>query len=52
MALASRGLRDLGGGLEPLEAGELAQVRAQAGRVHRRALLATIAFVVASLLVP
>jgi hypothetical protein len=52
VALASRGLRDLGSGLEPLGAGELAQVRAQAGRVHRRALLATAVFAAAALLVP
>lgn len=52
MALASRGLRDLGSGLEQLAAGDLAPVRAQARRVHRRALLAAAAFAAAVLLLP
>ena len=52
MALASRGLRDLGGGLEPLGAGELGSVRAQAHRVHRNAALATALYVVGLLLLP
>jgi len=52
VALASRGLRDLGSGLEPLGSGDLAPVRAQARRVHRRALLAALAFAAAALLLP
>ncbi len=52
MALASRGLRDMGSGLEPLGAGDLDLVRAQARRVHRRAMLATLAFAAAVLLLP
>lgn len=43
MRLASRGLRDLGGGVERIEdAGELAAVRAQARRVTWTSLAATI----------
>lgn len=52
MALASRGLRDLGSGLQPLGGGELDAVREQARRVHRNAALATAAFAAAVLLLP
>lgn len=52
MALASRGLRDMDGGLERLAAEDLAPVRAQARRVHVRALAATLAYAVVSLLIP
>ncbi len=52
MALASRGLRDLGAGLEPLGADELAPVRAQARRVHRNAVLAAGLYAVGLVLLP
>lgn len=52
MALASRGLRDMGGGLEPLGGGELVAVREQARRVHRNAARATVVFAAALLLLP
>lgn len=52
MALASRGLRDLGSGLEPLGAGERSAVREQARRVHRNAAMATALYAVALLLLP
>lgn len=38
MALASRGLRDLGDGPEAMEAQEAAAVRAQARSIQRRSL--------------
>lgn len=50
--MASRGLRDLGGGVERLHADELATVREQARRVHRRALAATLAYAAVTLLLP
>ncbi|HSW31818.1 MAG TPA: hypothetical protein VLH75_20210 [Longimicrobiales bacterium] len=52
MALASRGLRDLGSGLEPLGAGDLSAVQEQARRVHRNALAATVVYAAALLLLP
>lgn len=52
MNLASRGLRDLGAGLERLAPDESAPVREQARRVHRRALLATLVYAAVTLLLP
>ena len=52
MHLASRGLRDLGSGLERLDAEELVAVRSQARSIHVRALLATLVYTVAALLIP
>lgn len=52
MALASRGLRDMDGGLERQDREELAAVRNQARSVHRRALAATAAYVVVTLALP
>ena len=52
MALASRGLRDLGSGLQPLAAADVGVVRAQARRVHRNAALAALLYGVALLLLP
>ena len=51
--LASRGLRDLDGGPEPIaDAAELAAVRAQASRVLMQSLLAAAVSSAASLLLP
>jgi len=50
--LASRGLRDLGEGLERVAQEELAIVREQARRVHRRALLAALVYAAVTLLLP
>lgn len=52
MGLASRGLRDLGNGLERLSMEEAAPVKEQARRVHRRALFATLTYAAATLLLP
>ena len=52
MHLASRGLRDLGEGLERLGAEDLLAVRSQARSIHRRALVATLAYTIAALLIP
>lgn len=52
MALASRGLRDLGDGPERLHGEDFAAVRSQARRVHQRALAATLAYAAAALLLP
>ena len=52
MALASRGLRDLGSGPEPLDAGDLGAVRDQARRIHLRALLAALVCAALVLLLP
>jgi hypothetical protein len=50
--LASRGLRDLGDGLERLAPEDLVAVKAQARSIHRRALIATVVYTVAALLIP
>jgi len=50
--LASRGLRDLGDGLERLGPEDLTAVRKQARGIHRRALVATVVYTVAALLIP
>ena len=52
MHLASRGLRDLGDGLERMTPEDLVAVREQARRIHRRALVATLAYTAAALLIP
>jgi len=52
VALASRGLRDMGEGMERLASEELAAVRAQARRVHARALLAAAVYAVVTQLLP
>lgn len=52
VALASRGLCDLGAGLERLSPDETTSVRTQARRVHRRALWATVAYAVVALALP
>lgn len=52
MALASRGLRDMGEGLERLDQAEREQVRRQARRVHQRALAAAVAYAAAAYLLP
>ncbi len=53
MGLASRGLRDMGGGPERIQdEAELAAVRARARRVLRDSLIATILLTGATLLVP
>ena len=52
MSLASRGLRDLGDGLARLTPEELAPVRQQARSIHRRALIATVVYTGAALLIP
>ncbi|HKJ02825.1 MAG TPA: hypothetical protein VJ997_10235 [Longimicrobiales bacterium] len=52
MHLASRGLRDLGDGLERLGGEDLVAVRAQARDIHRRAFIATVVYTVAALLIP
>lgn len=52
MQLASRGLRDLGNGLERLDTDDLLAVRSQARSIHRRALVATLAYTAAALLTP
>lgn len=52
MNLASRGLRDMGDGLERLGPEELAKVREQARRVHRRALMAALVYAAVTLLLP
>jgi hypothetical protein len=52
VSLASRGLRDLGDGLARLTAEELAAVRQQAHGIHRRALIATVVYTGAALLIP
>jgi hypothetical protein len=50
--LASRGLRDLGDGLERMDGEELLAVREQARSIHRRAFVATVVYTVAALLIP
>lgn len=52
MHLASRGLRDLGDGLERLAPDDLVAVRGQARSIHRRALAATVVYTLAALLIP
>lgn len=52
MALASRGLRDMDGGLERLERQDLAAVRGQARRIHLKAFLAALAYAVAAVAIP
>lgn len=52
MALASRGLRDMGDGPERLDAQESLRVKEQARRVHLRAFGATVAYAVLVLLLP
>jgi len=53
VGLASRGLRDMGGGLERIrDDAELAAVRTQARRVLRDSLIATILLTGATLLLP
>jgi len=52
VALAARGLRDLGAGLERLRREEVSSVRNQARRVHRRALWATLAYALVALALP
>jgi len=50
--LASRGLRDLGDGLERMDPEELTSVRRQARSIHKRALIATVVYTAAALLIP
>ncbi|GMV05920.1 MAG: hypothetical protein AMXMBFR53_21970 [Gemmatimonadota bacterium] len=52
MNLASRGLRDMGEGLERLAPDDLVKVREQARRVHRRALMASLVYAAVTLLLP
>ena len=52
MGLASRGLRDLGAGLERLSPEELAPVEEQARRVHRRAFFAAVVYAAVTLMLP
>jgi hypothetical protein len=52
VGLASRGLRDMGAGLERLGPHEMVPVREQARRVHRRAFLATVVYAAVTLMLP
>ena len=52
MSLASRGLRDMDDGTAALDPAEAPQVRAQARRVHRRALALAALVTLAVLLIP
>ena len=52
MALASRGLRDMDEGPDPLPVDEARIVRRQAARVHRRAFAAALLVTLVAWLLP